>query len=62
MTIWWSIRTQVISYPFWSIRTHFGHSMDGWMDGWNGRKEGRMDGLTNGRTCFDLNDKLTSYS
>ena len=25
MTIWWSIRTQVISYPFWLFRTHFGH-------------------------------------
>ena len=62
MTIWWSIRTQVISYPFWSFRTHFGHWMDGWMDGcmhacmhaWmDGRKGGWMDRLTNGRTCFD---------
>ena len=25
MTLWWSIRTQVISYPFWPFRTHFGH-------------------------------------
>ena len=36
MTIWWSIRTQVIPYPFWSFRTHFGHfvpSKDGWMGG-----------------------------
>ena len=35
MTIWWSIRTQVISYPFWSFRTHFRHfvpSKDGWID------------------------------
>ena len=35
MTIWWSIRTQVISYPFWSFRTHFCHfvpSKDGWID------------------------------
>ena len=45
MTIWWSFRTQVISYPFWSFRTHFGHLMDGWMDGM-GWKEGWMDGLT----------------
>ena len=35
MTIWWSVRTQVISYPFWSFRTHFRHfvpSKDGWID------------------------------
>ena len=50
MTVWWSIRTQVISYPFWSFRTHLGHfvpSKDGWIDG---------------HTCFDWNDKLMSYS
>ena len=45
MTIWWSIRTQVISYPFWSFYTHFGHfvpSNDGWMDGLtNGWKDGQ---------------------
>ena len=35
MTIWWTIHTQVISYPFWSFRTHFRHfvpSKDGWID------------------------------
>ena len=46
MTIWWSIRTQVISYPFWSFRTQFGHivpSKDGWMNGLtNGRKDRRV--------------------
>ena len=45
MTIWWSIRTQVISYPFWSFRTHFGHfvpSKDGW-----------IDERTDGQACFD---------
>ena len=46
MTIWWSIRTQVISYPFWSFRTHFGHfvlSKDGWMDGLtNGPRDRRV--------------------
>ena len=38
MTIWWSIRTQVISYPFlvisypfWSFRTQH-RWMDGWID------------------------------
>ena len=48
MTIWWSIRTQVISYPFWSFRTA---KMDGW-----------IDELTDRQACFDWNDKLTSYS
>ena len=47
MTIWWSIRTQVISYPFWSFRTHFGHWMDGWRDGW---MDGRVDGWIDERT------------
>ena len=42
MPIWWSIRTQDISYPFWSFRTQFGHfapSKEGWMDGWMERDD-----------------------
>ena len=58
MTIWWSIRTQVISYPFWSFRIHFGHivpSKDGWMDGLtNGRKDRRvLIEMTNLRPTFN---------
>ena len=38
MTIWLLIRTQVISYPFWSFCTHFGHFVPilviWWMVGW----------------------------
>ena len=38
-----------------SFRTLFGHFVPILVIWW-------MDGLTNGRTCFDWNDKLTSYS
>ena len=62
MTIWWSIRTQVIWYK--SFGTPFGHfvpilvisypaKMDGWIDE-------RTD--AGGQACFDWNDKLTPYS
>ena len=45
MTIWWSVRAQVISYPFWSFRTHFGHWMDGWMHAcMHAWMEGRVNG------------------
>ena len=49
MTIWWSVRTQVIS-----VRTLFGlfvpSKMDGWMGGWVAGLVGWMDGWMDGWT------------
>ena len=54
MTICWSFRTQVISYPFYiSYPFRSFRTQQRWMGG-------LTKGRTDGQACFDWNNKLTS--